>query len=151
MGIRRKGREIAVQTLYSLEFINNGFQIEDKELKNKLLEIAADKGIDEDTNIFEFAQDLLNNIVPNLNIIDDRIKEHSTNWTFDRIAKLDLSIMRIAVYEMMLAEIAPAIAMNEAIEIAKKYCSGSSSKFINGVLNAVAKEINVNDKENNEE
>ena len=151
MGIRRKGREITVQTIYSLEFVNNGFQIEDKELKNKLLEIATDKGIDEDSNIFEFAQDLLNNIVPNLNIIDDKIKEHSTNWTFDRIAKLDLSIMRIAVYEMLLTELAPAIAMNEAIEIAKKYCSGSSSKFINGVLNAVAKEMNKNNKENNEE
>jgi N utilization substance protein B len=151
MGIRRKGREITVQTIYSLEFVNNGFQIKDKELKNKLLEMATDKGIDEDSNIFEFAQDLLNNIVPNLNIIDDKIKEHSTNWTFDRIAKLDLSIMRIAVYEMLLTELAPAIAMNEAIEIAKKYCSGSSSKFINGVLNAVAKEMNKNNKENNEE
>jgi N utilization substance protein B len=151
MGIRRKGREIAVQTIYSLEFVNNGFQIEDKELKNKLLEIAADKGIEEDTKIFEFARDLLNNIFPNLNVIDEKIKEHSTNWTFDRIAKLDLSIMRIAVYEMLLIEVAPAIAMNEAIEIAKKYCSGSSSKFINGVLNAVAKEINKNNKKNNEE
>ena len=151
MGIRRKGREITVQTIYSLEFVNNGFQIEDKELKNKLLEIAADKGIDEDSKIFEFAQDLLKNIILNLNIINDKIKEHSTNWTFDRIAKLDLSIMRIAVYEMLFTEVAPAIAMNEAIEIAKKYCSGSSSKFINGVLNAVAKEINKNNKENNEE
>ncbi len=151
MGIRRKGREIAVQTIYSLEFVNHGFQIEAKELKNKLLEMAVDKGIEEDSKIFEFAQDLLNNIIPNLKIIDDKIKEHSTNWTFERIAKLDLSIMRIAVYEMSLTEIAPAIAMNEAIEIAKKYCSGSSSKFINGVLNAVAKEINVDNKENNEE
>ncbi len=151
MGIRRKGREITVQTIYSLEFVNNGFKVEDKEFKNKLLEIAADKGIDEDSKIFEFAQDLLKKIIPNLNNIDDKIKEHSTNWTFDRIAKLDLSIMRIAVYEMLLTELAPAIAMNEAIEIAKKYCSGSSSKFINGVLNAVAKEMNKNNKENNEE
>ena len=140
MGIRRKGREIAVQTIYSLEFVNHGFQIEAKELKNKLLEMAVDKGIEEDSKIFKFAQDLLNNIIPNLKIIDGKIKEHSTNWTFERIAKLDLSIMRIAVYEMSLTEIAPAIAMNEAIEIAKKYCSGSSSKFINGVLNAVANE-----------
>ncbi len=151
MGIRRKGREIAVQTIYSLEFVTHEFQIDAKELKNKLLEMAVDKGIEEDSKIFEFAQDLLNNIFSNLDIIDKKIKEHSTNWTFERIAKLDLSIMRIAVYEMSLTEIAPAIAMNEAIEIAKKYCSGSSSKFINGVLNAVAKEINVDNKENNEE
>lgn len=148
MGIRRKGREIAVQTIYSLEFVNHGFQIEAKELKNKLLEMAVDKGIEEDSKIFEFAQDLLNNIIPNLKIIDDKIKEHSTNWTFDKIAKLDLSIMRIAVYEMSLTKIAPAIAMNEAIEIAKKYCSGSSSKFINGVLNAVANETH--EKKNEE-
>ena len=148
MGIRRKGREITVQTIYSLEFVTHEFQIKDKELKNKLLEIAADKGIDEDSKIFEFAQELLNNIIPNLKIIDDKIKEHSTNWTFERIAKLDLAIMRIAVYEMMLTEVAPAIAMNEAIEIAKKYCSGSSSKFINGVLNAVANETH--EKKNEE-
>ncbi len=148
MGIRRKGREIAVQTIYSLEFVNQGFQIEAKELKNKLIEMAADKGIEEDNKIFEFAHDLLNNIFSNLDIIDEKIKKHSTNWTFERIAKLDLSIMRVAVYEMSLTEIAPAIAMNEAIEIAKKYCSGSSSKFINGVLNAIAKETH--EKKNEE-
>lgn len=148
MGIRRKGREIAVQTIYSLEFVNQGFQIEAKELKNKLIEMAADKGIEEDNKIFEFAHDLLNNIFSNLDIIDEKIKEHSINWTFERIAKLDLSIMRVAVYEMSLTEIAPAIAMNEAIEIAKKYCSGSSSKFINGVLNAIAKETH--EKKNEE-
>ena len=148
MGIRRKGREITVQTIYSLEFVNHGFQIKAKELKNKLLEMAVDKRIEEDSKIFEFAQNLLNNIIPNLKIIDDKIKEHSTNWTFERIAKLDLSIMRVAVYEMLLTKIAPAISMNEAIEIAKKYCSGSSSKFINGVLNAVANETH--EKKNEE-
>ena len=147
MGIRRKGREIAVQTIYSLEFVNNGFHNEDRELNNKLIEIAADKGIEEDNKIFEFAHDLLNNIFSNLSIIDEKIKEHSTNWTFERIAKLDLSIMRVAIYEMLLSKIAPAIAMNEAIEIAKKYCSGSSSKFINGVLNAVANETQVKKNE----
>ena len=147
MGIRRKGREIAVQTIYSLEFVSNGFQTEDKEFMNKLSEIAADKGIEKDNKIFEFAQDLLKNIFSNLNVIDEKIKEHSTNWTFERIAKLDLSIMRVAVYEMSLSKIAPAIAMNEAIEIAKKYCSRSSSKFINGVLNAVANETQVKKNE----
>ena len=58
----------------------------------------------------------------------------------DRIAKLDKCILRIATYEMLFTETAPAVIMNEAIEIAKKFCSESSGKFINGILNSIAEE-----------
>ena len=142
MGIRRQGREIAVQTLYSLEFLRQNLQLEESELTDKLTEISKDKKIKDDTKIFEFASDILINLNSNIYEIDKKIKKHSTNWSFDRIAKLDLSILRIATYEMLYTETAPAIIMNEAIEIAKKYCSESSGKFINGVLNAIAEELN---------
>ncbi|MCK4652969.1 MAG: transcription antitermination factor NusB [Candidatus Cloacimonetes bacterium] len=142
MGIRRQGREIAVQTLYSLEFLRQNLQLEESELTDKLTEISKDKKIKDDTKIFEFASDILINLNSNISEIDKKIKEHSINWSFDRIAKLDLSILRVATYEMLYTETAPAIIMNEAIEIAKKYCSESSGKFINGVLNAIAEELN---------
>ena len=142
MGIRRQGREIAVQTLYSLEFLRQNLQLEESELTDKLTEISKDKKIKDDTKIFEFASDILINLNSNISEIDKKIKEHSINWSFDRIAKLDLSILRVAIYEMLYTETAPAIIMNEAIEIAKKYCSESSGKFINGVLNAIAEELN---------
>nr|MDA3814453.1 transcription antitermination factor NusB [Candidatus Cloacimonadota bacterium] len=104
--------------------------------------VAADKEILPNNPIYEFASDLVLNVLKHIDPIDERIKVHSTNWSFDRIAKLDVSVMRVAVYELIYTETAPAIIMNEAIEIAKKYCSESSGKFINGVLNAISKDQN---------
>ena len=141
MGMRRKGREVAVQTLYSIEFLDNDIRLLPEDGAMKILEgIAADKEILPDSQIFEFASDLVRNVLLHIDNIDDRIKFHSTNWSFERIAKLDVSVMRVAVYEMIYTDTAPPIIMNEAIEISKKYCSESSGKFINGVLNAIAKE-----------
>jgi len=141
MGMRRKGREVAVQTLYSLEFLDNDIRLLPEDGAQKILEgIAADKEILPDSQIFEFASDIVRNVLLHIDPIDEKIKSHSTNWSFERIAKLDVNVMRIAVYEMIYTETAPPIIMNEAIEISKKYCSESSGKFINGVLNAIAKE-----------
>ena len=141
MGMRRKGREVAIQTLYSIEFLDNDIRLLPEDGAIKILEdVAADKEILPDSQIFEFASDLVRNVLLHIDPIDEKIKTHSTNWSFERIAKLDVSVMRVAVYELIYTETAPPIIMNEAIEIAKKYCSESSGKFINGVLNAIAKE-----------
>lgn len=141
MGLRRKGREIAVQTLYSIEFLKKDIRLLTEDgLLDILKGVAADKDILPDNQIYEFASDIIRNVLLNIDSIDGSIKAHSTNWSFERIAKVDVSVMRVAVYEMLLTETAPPIIMNEAIEIAKKYCSESSGKFINGVLNAISKE-----------
>ncbi len=143
MGMRRKGREVAIQTLYSIEFLDNDIRLLPEDGALKILEgIAADKEILPNNPIYEFASDLVLNVLKHIDPIDEKIKVHSTNWSFDRIAKLDLSVLRVAVYELIYTETAPAIIMNEAIEIAKKYCSESSGKFINGVLNAISKDKN---------
>ena len=141
MGMRRKGREVAIQTLYSIEFLDNDIRLLPEERALKILEgVAADKDILPDNQIFKFASDLVCNVLLHIDPIDEKIKVHSTNWSFERIAKLDLSVLRVAVYELIYTETVPPIIMNEAIEIAKKYCSESSGKFVNGVLNAIAKE-----------
>lgn len=141
MGMRRKGREVATQTLYSIEFLDNDIRLLPEDGALKILEgVAADKEILPENQIFEFASDIVRNVLLHIDPIDEKIKVHSINWSFDRIAKLDLSVLRVAVYELLYTETAPPIIMNEAIEIAKKYCSESSGKFINGVLNAISKE-----------
>ncbi len=143
MGMRRKGREVAIQTLFSIEFLDNDIRLLPEDGLLKILEgVAADKEILPNNPIYEFASDLVLNVLKHIDPIDEKIKVHSTNWSFDRIAKLDLSVLRVAVYELIYTETAPAIIMNEAIEIAKKYCSESSGKFINGVLNAISKDQN---------
>jgi N utilization substance protein B len=105
-----------------------------------LIDIAADQDIDEDNRIFTFAEVLVENVLRNLGSIDEQINAHTTNWTIERMALLDRSLLRMATYEMLFTKTAPAVIMNEAIEIAKRYCSESSGKFINGVLNAISDE-----------
>ncbi|MBN1327204.1 MAG: transcription antitermination factor NusB [Candidatus Cloacimonetes bacterium] len=146
MGIRRKGREIAVQTLYALNYQINAQELKDlqtEQIKAYLIDIAGDKEIGVDDKIFSFAESLLYNLIPKIDQIDEQIMNHSTNWNINRIANIDKSILRIAIYELLFTETAPPIIMNEAIEIAKKYCSESSGKFINGILNAISGADNV--------
>jgi N utilization substance protein B len=144
MGMRRKGREIALQTLYSLDYIETDEYLQELALLDKfrdqLIDIAADQDIDEDNRIFTFAEVLVENVLRNLGSIDEQINAHTTNWTIERMALLDRSLLRMATYEMLFTKTAPAVIMNEAIEIAKRYCSESSGKFINGVLNAISDE-----------
>lgn len=72
--------------------------------------------------------------------LDEIIKEHTQGWTLDRLDKVDLSIMRLAVCEMLYREdVTNAIAINAAVELAKIYSSDNSTSFINGVLGAIAK------------
>ncbi len=77
-------------------------------------------------------------IMKELDTIDETISKSLTSWTIDRLFKLDLSILRVAVYEMLFVENIPnEVSINEAVEIAKKYGSNESSKLINGILGAI--------------
>jgi N utilization substance protein B len=72
--------------------------------------------------------------------LDDVIAAHAKGWTVDRIAPLDMNVMRVALYEMDFTETPPEVAINEAVEIAKEYCGADAPKFVNGILGAVARE-----------
>jgi len=142
MGIRRKGREIALQTLYSLDYLRektDNFQFPD--FQQKLDEIVAEEKIEPNNKIYNFAVQILQSLLTNIVEVDDKIKKHSITWPFEKIANLDRNIMRIAVSEMLFSSVAHPVIMDEAIEISKKYCSESSGKFINGILNAISQEI----------
>ncbi len=80
-------------------------------------------------------------IVENLTKIDAQLNEKTTGWTTDRMGKVDLTILRLAVYEITMDEQVPtSVAINEAVELAKKYGGDESPAFINGVLAKFAKE-----------
>jgi transcription antitermination protein NusB len=72
--------------------------------------------------------------------LDDVIAAYANGWTVDRIAPLDMNVMRVALYEMDFTETPPEVAINEAVEIAKEYCGADAPKFVNGILGAVARE-----------
>jgi len=86
----------------------------------------------------EFADDLINKILLHADELDDKIKERVKNWAMNRIALIDRILLRMGVCEMLyFPDIPPKVSINESIEIAKEYSTAGSSKFINGVLDAI--------------
>lgn len=84
---------------------------------------------------FEFAEELIDGMIDNMDSIDEIIKERTANWDFDRIAKVDLSILRLAIYELFhRLDIPPIVSINEAIELSKIFSNPDSKRFINGIL-----------------
>lgn len=118
---RKHAREKAFQALYQINI-------------NK--DLTADQvysTIDEEVN--PYAKDLISGIMGRLKEIDEKIIEKLEKWSFDRIANVEKTLLRIAVYEMMYVDDVPnKVAINEAVELAKRYNEEQSGKFINGVL-----------------
>jgi N utilization substance protein B len=72
--------------------------------------------------------------------LDETIAEYAQGWTVDRIAPLDLNVMRVALYEIESGAVPVEVAIDEAVEIAKEYCGADAPKFINGILGAIVRE-----------
>jgi len=72
--------------------------------------------------------------------LDDEIEAHAKGWAVDRLAPLDLNVMRVALYEIEHTEVPVEVAIDEAVEIAKEYCGADAPGFINGILGAIARE-----------
>lgn len=126
---RRKARKLTIITLYSNEISDNS--IED-DMTNALdyVNISA-KGE-------EFFRELLQTTIRNLEQIDSIIRENSLNWNFDRIAKVDRNILRMALCEFFFFDdLPPSVSIDEALELAKTYGSSDSAGYINGILDAI--------------
>lgn len=92
----------------------------------------------------EFIKKSIDGINENIEEINELIKKNlKQNWTIERISKIDISILKLAIYEMIYTDTPYKVAINEAIEIAKKYGDDSSKSFINGILASVVKEKNL--------
>ncbi len=145
MGLRRKSREIAVQTLYSLNFVETSDYLGDLELvskfEDKLSEICDDLDIEKDSKIFKFSEELLKGTLTNITVIDEKIQEYTKNTEFSRMPPIDLSILRIAGYEIIYTKTPVAIVINEALEVTRKFSDENTRKFINGVLNTISNNL----------
>ncbi|EDS77836.1 transcription antitermination factor NusB [Clostridium massiliodielmoense] len=125
---RRKSREVAMKLLFEMS-IN----------KEEFSEILKNFKENTDTNMenvdFVYINKIVNGIEQNKEDIDKRIEENLTKWKLNRLSKIDLTILRISTYEIMFMEDIPnKVAVNEAIELAKKYSADNSPAFVNGVL-----------------
>lgn len=133
MGKRRKARESTLQILFQLEF--NDPQPE------KVLNLFWESRRTS-KEIKDYSSWLVKGIISHKKKIDNIIQSVSEHWRISRMAVVDRNVLRIAVFELLFEEnIASAVIINEAIEIAKKYSSMEAATFVNGILDAIRKEI----------
>jgi len=129
MGKRSTARRLAMQAIYQSDI--SGIEI-DKALENLFVE---EKLADETK---KFASRLAKGTMDNKSGIDAKITGLAKNWTVNRISAINMSILRLAFFELMFEKDTPgAVAINEALELAKRYSDAESAKFINGILGNV--------------
>jgi N utilization substance protein B len=158
MGKRREARERAVQFLFQHDL--NPPENLDRALDEfwetqRAAAIAGEKGpatwgqpvelpppTTEEVETRRFADPLIRGVIEHRDAIDERIKTHAKNWELHRIAVVDRNVMRLAIYEMLYREdIPPIVSINEAVDIAKKFSTQDSGKFVNGILDKVRSEL----------
>jgi len=158
MGKRREARERAVQFLFQYDLCPP----EDMERAlnefwdtQRAAAIADDKGpahwgqpielpppTADEAEERLFAEPLIRGTLEHRDAVDEHIKKHVKNWELHRIAAVDRNIMRLAIYEMLYRDdIPPVVSINEAVDIAKKFSTQDSGKFVNGVLDKIKGEL----------
>lgn len=135
---RRKVRDMAFKYIYAMSYGKSDTQnVIDSILESYEEEITTLEG--EDKEFFDF---LTTGVEQNIEEIDKSILSKLKNWTISRIFKIDLAVLRLAIYEVLYTEVPYKVAINEAVELAKKYGNDESYTFVNGVLREIAKEKN---------
>ncbi|MFA6524309.1 MAG: transcription antitermination factor NusB [Candidatus Paceibacterota bacterium] len=138
MANRHLSRSIVLQTLFEWDF-NGAKETNIKEIVNRDLNEFA-PGLEDDVFVFS----LVEQIFKKRKVIDEIIEKAAPDWPIDKISVVDRNILRIGLTELLFGDrnqVPPKVAINEAIELAKTFGGENSSKFVNGVLGAVYKEI----------
>ena len=134
MSRRSRAREVVVQVLYEDDLNpDRSPEVADQFLCNRL---------NNDQELIDFARSLLAGVRKHREEIDKLLIERADNWTLERMAVTDRNILRLAIYEMLHREdIPPVVSINEAVDIAKKFSTQDSGKFVNGILDRVKGEL----------
>ena len=158
MGQRREAREKAVQFLFQHD-LNPSENVEESLAhfwnSQRASAIAEDKAganwgqkVDllpptaEELATRVFADKLIRGVLQHRPALDEKIKEHAQNWDINRMAVVDRNILRLAIYEMLHRDdIPPVVSINEAVDIAKRFSTEDSGKFVNGILDKVKNEL----------
>lgn len=138
MGTRRQARELALQFLYQVDSLKESSGNSENSVE-ELLSLFWDGNeiaIDNDTK--EFCCVLVMGSCSNLNKIDEIISKYSEHWRLKRMSTIDRNILRIAIYELLyLSNIPAPVTINEAVELGKRFGTGESGSFINGILDRI--------------
>lgn len=135
MGVRRKSREAVLQFFFQDDFQN--FEVRSQQsLAERFVDFCSLYDIQKKAR--PYALELLEGLYQKRSEIDKIISSHAKNWRLERINLTDRNLLRVAVFEMIHSkEVPPEVAINEAVEIAKRFGTVDSPSFVNGVLDAV--------------
>ena len=158
MGTRREARERAVQFLFQYDLnppANMDEALNQFWDSQRTAAFAEERGPStwgeknvlpsptaEESAAREFAEPLIRGAIEHRNELDEHIKTHAKNWDLHRMAAVDRNVLRLAIYEMLYREdIPPVVSINEAVDIAKKFSTQDSGKFVNGILDKIKGEL----------
>jgi transcription antitermination protein NusB len=128
--LRRKARQVALQALYEVDAVGH-------DPDNVVTQLILENGLTGE--YAEFTRELVLGVIANREKIDGTIREFAPAWPLDQISLVDRNILRLAILEILLDNKVPVkVAINEAVELAKKFGGDHSSKFVNGVLGSVS-------------
>jgi N utilization substance protein B len=131
---RREGRIAAMQYLYAWS-LNSPYNLAED------LRVFFE-GLAQPREHYAFGEELIHGTIEHCGEIDAHIKGLAHNWDFDRIARIDLAILRIAIFEMLhRKDIPPVVSINEAIDLSKQFSTADSKRFINGILDRLKGQI----------
>ncbi len=129
-GARRRARAIALQALYEIDSTKH-------EVEAVVSRLLAEGGLFEENNAF--VRELVSKVIQNKGKIDRHIQRFATAWPIEQIPIIDRNILRLAIFEILFDNnVSIKVAINEAVELAKKFGSDNSPKFVNGVLGSVS-------------
>jgi N utilization substance protein B len=133
MASRRKSREFALQMLFQWEV---GAHSPEKVVASFL------PGHNANADVKDFARGLFEGTVEHVESIDPLLRRHAEHWKLERMAAVDRNVLRLALYELLHhPETPPAVVINEALELARRFSAAESVEFVNGVLDAVRKAL----------
>src|SRR5215217_1790334 len=135
MGSRRKARECALQMLFAADVAE---MPADEVVRSYWAELGE---TDLDATAREFATRLAARTLSNLELLDERIRSRAEHWRISRMAVVDRNILRLAVYEFLYEPTPRTVAINEALEIARRFSTYEATQFINGILDAIKRDL----------
>ncbi|MGH9929834.1 MAG: transcription antitermination factor NusB [Pyrinomonadaceae bacterium] len=135
MGSRRKARECALQMLFAADFAE---AVPEEVLRTYWVELG-DSDVEETAR--EFATRLAAGTLSRLETLDERIRSRAEHWRIPRMAIVDRNILRLAVYEFLYEPTPRTVAINEALEIARRFSTYEATQFINGILDAIKRDL----------
>jgi N utilization substance protein B len=134
-GTRHKARECALQMLFAADVTHNAGEA----LTTAYWRELGDEAIDDKTR--DFANELVLGTLDNLTAIDDKIRTRAEHWRIERMAIVDRNVLRLAVFEFLYRDTPNTVAINEALETARRFSSFEATQFINGILDAIRQDL----------